>query len=1562
MKKCYINAVLAAGVAAAALPAMALLPANTNTLSHPPVMEEQFSAPEKESPEFKDDKTEIPAETEPRAKTKTVRAAKAADGTPLPGITASVYDYATNTIAMYRLPEVAGGEMEKVADVSSYYGGALAGNIYYACHDGRYQEYWDTDSDPHGHRIQGYDINTWQPVGNEIYLADYRASDMAIHPSTGKAYAFCDYGSIMYRLYEIDLATGSETNLSGSYTFFSGDVSRALAFDPDGVLYGVTRDGKFGTVDLTSGINSQTFDLGVEGSTQYGWTAEFDPDSGQFIFIFNGKNSSTGNIDKSIVYSVNPATGEMTELAEFPGKCITSMFITPEDIADGAPASVSNLAGSFAAGSLSGTITFTMPSTLHDGSAATGSATWTVSEVDEVLATGTAAYSSQASADVTVAQGGIHNFTVQVSNAAGAGKKERLRMWVGPDVPKAPAEVTVDFNEEQNLFNINWTPVTEGVNGGYVDPQAVSYTVTRIPGDVVVAENITGLQTTHIYAPDGIEHITFKVTASQGGLTSDAAVSEPVVSGSLKLPYDMTDTDNSYGYADNWTIIDANDDGRTWEAQFKNIKYTYHSKNQADDWLISPPIKGYAGSKHKARLYVYAHGWSTPSSYPEKIEVMMGSAPTAEAMTKQVVEPTVVDAISSEPQVIEFDIEPDADGKFFLGLHAISDPDKYYLYVSGLTITAPVSSEAPAAVTDLSVAADLTGALKVSGAGKAPAQTSNGHTLPSISRIDVMRDGATVATVDNPVPGAEFTFTDDQIPSEGLVSYTAVAYSGELAGNVCDPVKVYAGINYPGDVKGIAIAESDTPGEVTVSWEPLAADRDGFPLKGSVAYSVEVYPDNAYYHGNRTYDNIEGNSFTFTPEFDGGRDYGFVYVKVSARNEKGGSYANKSENIPVGTPCTLPFGESFPNYTLEHPWGDGVSNGPQIASISDDERSMMYNQFNGWNRLMDRSFNAEYGSQDGDNGFAGMFGWSYAIDDAGNYHNEYTELISPKISLEGNACPVLTFYTFNWLNSNGKDMNELAVDVVADGVRRNVKDIVIGDLGNTQAWEFVAVDLSEYSGKTISLIFKGTIKANGDNGYNWILLDNIDISSVAGTDIAVDGLVAPVEARPGEEFTVKARVTNLGASAIAAPKVSLVKNGEIVDSKVLPPLAFSTSAEVEFTHTLSVNDPIGNLMQVTAEAEGDENTANNATATATVGRNLMLLPEPQNLRLSSGNTLEWDTPDMTAALPAPFTDDFEDYGDTAYSGLFSTEAGDWVFVDVDQAPIGGIISASTWEMIEFPGIPTHSQQSWWVQSRLFEEFGNDYFGYSGVQYLANMYVVNDAFNRAVQQDDWAISPLLCGKEQMISIMARSYDRYTPETIELLWSDGSVNPSDFTLARRIENLSGDWTQYVFVVPDGARRFAIRGCSYAEGGTNQTFVDDVTFVPAEGEPLDLELIGYNIYCDNTRLNAAPSKDLSATLDNYAANNVYSVSAVYDKGESRAVRLGETAIGETAVTGISVTTAPGLIIIDGLDGETYSIVNSAGITVAAGKATGRVTSAVAPGIYLVRTPAETVKTAVR
>lgn len=1551
-----------AGVAAAALPALALTAINNNSLQKAPAIGGGFETP----PDSVNAANGMAIETKELRLPKRAQMAAPADGTPLPSIIASVYDYNTGSIGMYQLPEVSGDEMTKLSEVSSYYGGAYCDGVYYACHDGRYGDYWDTDSDPHGHKFQKYDPATWQPIGEEMYFATYRASDLAFNPSTGKAYAYCDYGSMMYHLYEIDFSTQTQTDLMGNYSQMPEESSRALAFDSEGRLWGVTKGSSYGTgpalgvIDMATGINDKKFPLaGVDaGDSQHGWTADVDPETGNFIFIYNASNQTTGNVEKAIIYSINLNNGEMTTLAEFPGKCITSMYIAPTKVADGAPGVPVNTSASFADGSLSGTVSFTMPSTLFDGTAASGTATWNVAIGKEVVATGTAAYGADVTANVTVSESGKTNFSIYATNAAGDGKKASLRTYIGPDTPLAPAAVNVVYTESTNTFEVSWDAVTEGVNGGYIDPSAVTYTVTRNPGSTVVAENTRALTLTDIYTPAGIENVSYSVVANHGALASQPAFSTPVTTGSLILPFSLTEED---GCLDDWTIIDANDDGSSWEySTYNGVHYRYNSSNTADDWLITPPVKAKAGMKYHVTLSAACYSsYSGPEI--ERLEVKWGMSPIAGAMTNVVVEPTEINQGKDTPQTFEFDVVPDNDGKFFVGVHAISDPNKWYLFLRSFTIAEPVSNESPAAPAELTVTADRTGALKASGSVKAPAVTSEGAPLSSLDKIEIYRGTECVATIDKPATGTVVTFEDNSITEKGEYSYTAYAYSGTNKSAPSESVGIYAGINTPNSVTDITIAETATPGEILVTWEAPTTDWRGYPINGDLTYNIEVYPDNAYYHGNKTYTGITGNSYTLVPEFENGRDHGMVYVKVSAETSAGPGYSERSINIPVGQPLALPFKESFPNYTLQHPWGDGQTNGPQIASISDDERAMSFNQFNGWNRLMDQSFQSKYKSQDGDNGFAGMMGWSYASDNQGNYHDEWTELISPKVTLEGESSPMLTFYTFNWLNQNGKDNNRLEVDVICDGKRTNVFDKTIGDLGTTEGWEHVAIDLKDYAGKVINLIFKGTIIARNDMGYNWVLIDNINIGHVNAIDLGIDELTAPALAEPGADINLSARVTNYGRNDIESHKVTLYHNDSPIETKSLGKINVSSSEIVDFTTALTVTDPSANNYYIAVEAEGDENAANNTTETAVVARRLLLLPEPRNVTVLDGKTLKWDAPDTENALPAAFTDDFESYGDFINTGLFSTTAGDWVFVDVDGAEIGGIISSSTTQMIEFPGIPTHSAQSWWVQNRAFEEFNNDYYGYSGLQYLANMYVVNEAHNRAVPQDDWAISPELCGEEQTISLMARSYDRYHPETIELLYSTGSTAPADFKLVRRIDRLPGDWTEIVFAVPEGARRFAIRGCSFDEyNGTNQTFVDDVTFVPAEGERPELKLLGYNIYRDGTRFNSDVEPNLSIDLDDAA--HVYAVSAVYATGESRAVIAGESAIGNISLNALDVKAGDRSIDIFGLNGETFTIYNPAGMAIANEPGRGDIKVSVDSGIYIVRIGSKVWKVAVR
>jgi len=1552
MKQKQLLLTAAAALALTAVPAMALLQVNGNALVKAPAINSVFERP----PAQLDPKAaEAQAEAEAKVKAPALALTAAPDGTALPALVASVYDYASGTIGMYRLPELSGGEMEKISDVSSYYGGALSGNLYYACHDGRYADYWDTDYDPHGHKIQAYDINTWEKVGSEIYVNTYRAGDLAIHPETGYGYAYCDYGSMMFNLYKIDLKTGTQENLMPGTSLFSGEDARALAFDSEGTLWAVSKAGNFGKVDFLTGKVTTIAHVCDQGSYQQGWSGVIDPDSGNFIFMWNGQ---VGGDNVSRLYSIDVHTGIATLLADFTGKCITSMYIMPDQIEDGAPGVPTDASAAFEGGSLSGKVNFKMPAALHDGSPASGSATWKVYDGKEKVADGTAQYGAEVSADVTVTAGGSHSFSVAASNTVGEGKKLRLKAWIGPDVPVTPGNIKVDFDEPANKFTVTWDAVTTGANGGYVNPSAITYTVTRMPGDVEVAKGISATSAVCEYAPEGIEPVSFKVTAAQGELVSEPGLSDATMTGALQLPYDMSEISKS-DRLENWTVIDVNKDGKTWAADnYYGVFYSYSNDLAADDWAIMPPIKAYKGNKYKIRAVFSCQ----MSSDAEKVEVKAGYAPTAEAMEVELLPVTVIDKTSEMP--FEFDMVPDRDGKMFIGFHAVSDAYKYRLKIVGLTISAPVNESAPAAPEITQVVADPTGALKATGKVIVPKLADNGTTLSSVSALKVMRGADVVATIENPVPGTTVDFSDESVPKNGEYTYTACAYNGDMAGRVSEPFKMFVGVDVPGEVKNITISRvAGNNSQVTVKWDKPLVDRYGYPLNGDVSYSIEVYPDNAYYHGNKTYEGITANEYTLTPTFDTGLDQGFVFVKVRAVNTAGSGYASKSANIYCGAPLKLPFKESFPNYSLEHPWGDGDSNGPQIASISDDERAIQYNQFNGWNRMADASFQSADGAQDGDNGFAGMFGWSYVEDEQGNYHNEWTELISPAIDLSGVDNPMLTFYLYNWYSPGFKNNNTLDVDVVtADGIRKNLRTIVMKDLGQVQAWEHVAIDLSAYAGQTVSLIFKGMICADGDNGFNWILLDNINIKKIAAVDLGITEIKAPVQAVPNEPFTITARVSNLGSKDVATHKAVLYHNDVEVDSKELGALPFSKSEVVEFSHALEVKDPIGNVMKITVVAEGDEVADNNSTAEVIVARNLKLLPEPRDVSFDAElNKLAWSEPDFSAAVPEMVVEGFESYPSGPEG--FSTEAGEWIFVDIDKAPIGGMVNLATMEVMDFPGIPTHSTQSWWVQSRVFEEFNDTYFGYDGsIQYLANMYVVNSSFNKAVQQDDWAITPELCGQGQLITLWARSYNRDTPETIEFLYSDGSTTPDDFKLISRVEQLPGDWTQYAIVVPDGARRFAIRGCSFAETGTAQTFVDDVAFYPASGTPQELEIQGYNVYCDNSLINSVPVTALDF-VELPEGNHEYAVSAVYKTGESRAVPASDgSGIDNAAVMSVRISARDGMIVITGLDGAGYRVVNTSGMSVAAGSGCDNAEIPVMQGIYLVTVNGLTTKIAVR
>lgn len=131
-----------------------------------------------------------------------------------------------------------------------------------------------------------------------------------------------------------------------------------------------------------------------------------------------------------------------------------------------------------------------------------------------------------------------------------------------------------------------------------------------------------------------------------------------------------------------WTVVDANNDGKTWTFSDSNdegsrVFYTYHSTNSANDWLISPAITPETDGSLMVR-YTLAGSY-----YSENAQVYSGNAATADAMTTLLGDHPNLNGDDHGYFVI---VDGKAGEPIHFGVKATSNPDKWRLYLKSFTV------------------------------------------------------------------------------------------------------------------------------------------------------------------------------------------------------------------------------------------------------------------------------------------------------------------------------------------------------------------------------------------------------------------------------------------------------------------------------------------------------------------------------------------------------------------------------------------------------------------------------------------------------------------------------------------------------------------------------------------------------------------------------------------------------------------------------------------------------------------------------------------------------------
>ena len=417
-----------------------------------------------------------------------------------------------------------------------------------------------------------------------------------------------------------------------------------------------------------------------------------------------------------------------------------------------------------------------------------------------------------------------------------------------------------DPNEIQTA-NIVGSLLSDDIDISVTGPFEVSTDSITFGATATIAQ-AAGSGTLYVkFVPTTAGNHTGIITVSSTGADSDTiALNGIAISCETITTFPYTeDFENNSLTLDCWSIIDANNDGRTFSFYNGTARCQYHSTNDADDWLISPAIM-LNGSQIATFDY-----WAASSSFPESFQVFAINDNGNTALTGEV----SVTSNTAESQIVDLS---SLNGTYKIGIHCISDADMYYLYIDNFVITD---------VSEPSLAVDPTSMTFSTIAGSASSvQTANVSGLALTDAITVSAPASFEVSADNTTFGASATIAASSSISTQAPLY--VRYNPASAGSHNGTITLTSGTatasiavtGTAADCSGaqsLPFTEDFETGEIPECWLNIDADGDGISWEGSanpVSYYSSVDLSGSGHNGSNgfvlsgSYSNASGEALT----------------------------------------------------------------------------------------------------------------------------------------------------------------------------------------------------------------------------------------------------------------------------------------------------------------------------------------------------------------------------------------------------------------------------------------------------------------------------------------------------------------------------------------------------------------------------------------------------------------------------------------------------------------------------------------------------------------------------
>lgn len=646
-------------------------------------------------------------------------------------------------------------------------------------------------------------------------------NDMSYDYSTKTMYAISVLNDAYTQLFTIDLNT-AESKLVADLDrrFFT------LACTYEGQLYGISFEGDFCKIDKTNG------NVTVVGAT--GWhptyyqSMEFDHSDET---LYWAANLMGGTDFDDCIATVDVNTGAAQKVAAVGNSPqIAGLYVPFAASAKGTPSAVSDFeCVPGANGATTVALYWMNPTQTFDGkelSSLTDIKVYRDRELIKTFENPEMGEEMSYTDDLGDVKGGYHFYSVVASNSVGEGAEEKVRIFVGRDIPADITTLTLQHDGYDKAV-ISWNQPELGPNGGYVDASSLSYKVVRKPDGRVIAD---GLKQTTV-SDENISPVgqySYSVVASNADGESNAVETETRVFGpaySMPVTFDFTafDADNS------WTVMDANKDGYAWmwtkvSSGDRVMGHQASSTAVSDDWLISYYMPFEKDATYRAEMELHAYS-------ADKLEfALLDEMYTVKPA--QVLD-TVTIKGNRDKLRIGVVFKAESDGYKNLGIHALSPMRADWLEVFNLSVKKAEKSNLAA--------------VSISGPEKPMAKKESVYTVRVENRGTDKAYAYRVTLVDK--NGEELNHKDVAVTlNSGEYADVEVAWTPQVADTtaVCGVVRTWPDDEYADDnttdYMTVIVREAFDGDVVAIGLESSAtASSSPFDLSNQYAAALNIY-------------------------------------------------------------------------------------------------------------------------------------------------------------------------------------------------------------------------------------------------------------------------------------------------------------------------------------------------------------------------------------------------------------------------------------------------------------------------------------------------------------------------------------------------------------------------------------------------------------------------------------------------------------------------------------------------------------------------------------------------